>query len=93
MVKAAALSERLTGFDAAGTRRIIHILDAVGLPTHRVFDASWRSKLKGAMALDKKVADGVVQFVLATRLGAVVFGEPAPSEVLEQVLEQDQSES
>ena len=92
MVKAAVLSEQLRGLPRNHSERIARILQAVGLPTSRGFDEEWKQGLRAAMALDKKVADGVVRFVLAEQIGSVVFGEPVPPDELDRVLTEDQSE-
>jgi 3-dehydroquinate synthase len=77
MVFAAMLSVRLRGFPAEDTARLELLLARWGLPVAPRLGtgpvADWNA-LQRIMALDKKARDGAARFVLAERLGSVVFG-------------------
>jgi len=49
-------------------------------------NAQQRIRLFGAMQLDKKVTGGQVQFVLAEKIGQVVWGQQVPRDVIERAL-------
>jgi 3-dehydroquinate synthase len=72
MVYAARLSERILGFPAAETERLIRVFQQYQLPV-TMPDVSW-ADLWQAMARDKKKQAGAVGFVLAERLGRVRYG-------------------
>lgn len=74
-VAAGKLSTRLTGLAEGEAQRMAHLFDRVGLPTSVHLNAPLRHKLFSAMKLDKKVADGEIKFVLAKRIGEVVWGQ------------------
>lgn len=86
MVYAADVSVRHRKFPAEEADRLKHLLARVGLPGR--LDAAagkipW-SALKAAMGTDKKNRFGTPRFVLADRLGSVVFGCEVPAEELEE---------
>ena len=67
-------------FPAAETRRLIALLQKLGLPVTApefAFDP-----LRRAMAVDKKTSLGKLKFVLARRLGEVEFGREVDDELL-----------
>ncbi len=76
-VAAAHLSLR-TGFSASDVARVRELFVRAGLPVTVRLTASQRIKLFAAMRLDKKVSDGAVRFVLAQRIGGVVWGQQVP---------------
>jgi 3-dehydroquinate synthetase len=49
-------------------------------------DAARRKKMFAAMLLDKKVSGGEVKFVLAERIGKVLWGQKVPPLLIEAVL-------
>ncbi len=49
-------------------------------------DAARRKKLFAAMKLDKKVSGGEIKFVLAKKIGKVLWGQQVPSELISQVI-------
>lgn len=85
-VAAARLSQALAGLEAQAAARIEGLLAAAGLPTRLRFSASQRARLIDAMRLDKKVRDGQVRFVLARRIGQVVWNQAVGGPRLETVL-------
>lgn len=85
-VAAAQLSVRLTGLPAPDAERVAHLFDRAGLPTTVKLSRAQTGKLFAAMRLDKKVSGGEVKFVLAERLGKVVWGRHVAPELIEQVL-------
>lgn len=87
-VAAAVLSSDLLGMPAGEVERIRSLFKRAGLPTSVRLSAPQVSALLGAMRLDKKVSGGEVKFVLAQRLGKVVWGHPVPDEVIVSTLRQ-----
>jgi 3-dehydroquinate synthase len=85
-VAAAMLSHRLTGLSPDEVRRIHGLFERAGLPTQLRLTASQHSKLRDAMLLDKKVAEGQVKFVLARRIGQAEFGHAVPPSLLNEIL-------
>lgn len=88
-VAAAKLSHELTGLSAKDAARITDLFQRAGLPTEVTLTASQRPKLFAAMKLDKKVSDGEIKFVLAKRIGKVVWGQRVPTTAIEKVLTAD----
>lgn len=86
-VAAAMLSHHLAGLPEKDVARIYHIFAAARLPVSVKLNASQRARLFGAMKLDKKVSGGEIKFVLAKRIGKVVWGEKVPAALIEQVLD------
>jgi 3-dehydroquinate synthase len=85
-VAAAKLSQFRTGLRAAEVERIESLFARVGLPTEVKLSPAQRRKLFNAMRLDKKVSGGDIKFVLAKRIGKVVWGQSVPPEVITQAL-------
>jgi 3-dehydroquinate synthase len=85
-VAAAWLSQRVLGFPERDLVRIRRLLDAAGLPTSARLTGSQKARLLRAMSLDKKVAGGEIKFVLARRIGRVVWGQAVAPELVEEVL-------
>ena len=86
-VAAARLSRELSGLPPDDVQRITKLLQAVGLPTHVRLASNQRAKLHAAMKLDKKVSGGDIKFVLARRIGQVVFGCKVPTSAVDAVLD------
>ncbi len=87
-VAAAKLSSALTGLPARDAERIERIFSRAGLPTSVRLKARQQENLFGAMKLDKKVRAGEVTFVLATRIGAVKWGQKVAAPLIAEVLNQ-----
>ncbi len=85
-VAAARLSAELTGLPDTEARRIRSLFERAGLPVRAKLTPPLRTRLKAAMALDKKVSSGEIKFVLARRIGKVDFGCRVPEEVLDRAL-------
>jgi len=85
-VAAARLSAQLLGLPKSHVDRIARLFRWTGLPVTLRLNAARRRKLLAVMKLDKKVSGGEVKFVLARRIGKVVFGCKVPSELVEQTL-------
>jgi len=86
-VAAARISACQLGLPRAQLARIIALLDRIGLPTHARLNTRQRQKLFAAMRLDKKVRGGEIRFVLAKRIGQVVWGQRVPDEWIEAALD------
>jgi 3-dehydroquinate synthase len=86
-VAAAELSAALTGLPPVDVERIANLFRESGLPTSIRLSSQQRKKLFGAMKLDKKVSAGEIKFVLAERIGKVVWDQKVPQDLIEQVLE------
>lgn len=85
MVYAARLSVELKGFAARDCARLEALLEKLGLPV-RAPACEWQD-IRGAMALDKKVAGRTPRFVLAEAIGRVAFGCEVPEELLRDTWE------
>lgn len=86
-VAAAELSAALAGLPPADAERIANLFREAGLPTSIRLNPAQREKLFAAMKLDKKVSAGEIKFVLAERIGKVLWGQKVPQELIETVLE------
>jgi 3-dehydroquinate synthase len=86
---AAQLSCALTGLPTHHASRITNLFKRAGLPIAVKLTAAQRRALFAAMRLDKKVSAGVVKFVLATRLGKVVWGQRVPEAAIQKALTTD----
>ncbi|MGA2242570.1 MAG: 3-dehydroquinate synthase [Verrucomicrobiota bacterium] len=85
-VTAAGLSQKVVGLPACDVLRIENLLQAAGLPVGVKLNPAQRKKLFAAMRLDKKVSGGEIKFVLAKRIGKVVWGRWVPDEFIQQAL-------
>ena len=70
---AAAHLSVATGLKAVDVARIRELFARAGLPVTVKLKASERARLFAAMKVDKKVSGGAVKFVLAKRIGEVVW--------------------
>ena len=85
-VAAARLSQKLLGFSSGEVERIEKLFADAGLPVKTELNSTRQKKLFTAMKLDKKVSDGEIKFVLAKKLGKVVWGQKVPMGLIEEVL-------
>ncbi len=83
------LSAKVIGFPARDVGRITNLFKRTGLPTEVKLRATQRERFFAAMRLDKKVSAGEIKFVLAKRIGKVVWGQKVPQEIIEDVLTTD----
>lgn len=91
MAYAGVLSCRAEGFARADCDRVTQLLAALGLPVDcraLAGEVTWTA-LRKAMAADKKANRAIPTFVLAQRIGAVVFNCEVPEDTLETVFEQN----
>lgn len=85
-VAAAWISAAQTGLPAREVARITELFRRAGLPTRARLSSAQRRRLLAAMKLDKKVSGGEIRFVLARRLGEVVWGCRVPVATIERAL-------
>ena len=86
-VAAAQLSAELLGLPDHEVARIVSLFQQAGLPTHIHLSPAQHRRLVDAMRLDKKVSGGEIKFVLARRIGDVVWGQKVPTEAIARVLD------
>ncbi len=87
-VAAAHLSHRLSGLSVAEVERIATLFSRAGLPIAVTLTSKQRTALFGAMRLDKKNSGGEVKFVLAKKLGEIVWGQKVPDAMIHEVLDE-----
>ena len=88
-VVAAKLSQKILGLPSSEVGRIEKLFIRVGLPVRIKLNPGTRKKLFAAMKLDKKASGGEVKFVLAQKVGKVVWGQKVASALIEDVLARD----
>jgi 3-dehydroquinate synthase len=88
-VAAAKLSNKILGLPSGDADRIEKLFIRAGLPVKIKMDAARRKKLFAAMKLDKKVSGGETKFVLAQKIGKVVWGQKVPQPLIEEALNTD----
>ncbi len=86
-IAAAKLSAELTGLPTNDATRISNLFKCAGLPTSVTLNTAQRTKLFAAMKLDKKVSEGEIKFVLAKRIGKVVWGQSVPESLIRATLD------
>jgi 3-dehydroquinate synthase len=86
-VAAAQLSARLLGFPERDVERIRALFVAAGLPVTIRLAPAQRRRLFAAMRLDKKVSGGEIKFVLAKKIGSVVWGQQVPEQLIHEALD------
>src|SRR5207249_3320527 len=86
-IAAAELSASLLRWPKDEVGRIRNLFERTGLPTQMTFNEAQRKKLFAAMTLDKKVSGGEVKFVLAERIGKVVWNQRVPAELINGALD------
>jgi 3-dehydroquinate synthase len=87
-VAAARLSQKILGFSSVDVARIEKLFVRAGLPVKIKLNAVRRKKLFAAMMLDKKVSGGEIKFVLAGKIGNVVWNRRVPEKLIEQALDE-----
>jgi 3-dehydroquinate synthase len=85
-VAAAQLSCALTALPPEHAARITALFKRAGLPVQAKLTPAQQKALFAAMQLDKKVSAGEVKFVLAQRIGKVVWGQRVPEAAILQAL-------
>ena len=86
-VATAKLSREILGLPERDAARIENIFQRAGLPVQIELNASKRQRLLDAMRLDKKASGGEIKFVLAKRIGRVVWGQRATEIQIHQALD------
>jgi 3-dehydroquinate synthase len=86
-VAAAEISSTTAGLPPQDVDRIRRLFSRAGLPVELKLNSGQRRELFEAMRLDKKVADGKVHFVLARKIGTVIWGEPVPDALINHALD------
>jgi 3-dehydroquinate synthase len=87
-VAAAEISSVLLGLPKTEAERIRILFEQAGLPVRIKLNARQYDGLLDAMRLDKKVRGGEIKFVLAQRIGKVVWGQAVPLKLIAGVLAQ-----
>jgi 3-dehydroquinate synthase len=88
-VAAAKLSQKILGLPSGDVERIENLFKRAGLPAQIKLNTAQREKLFTAMKLDKKVSSGEIKFVLAEKIGEVVWGQKVSLGLIEEVLATD----
>jgi 3-dehydroquinate synthase len=81
-VAAARISSSVLNLPATDAERIQILLARAGLPVQIKLAPAQRKKLLAAMRLDKKVSAGEIKFVLAEKIGKVVWGQKVPESMI-----------
>ncbi|HEY3762806.1 MAG TPA: 3-dehydroquinate synthase [Verrucomicrobiae bacterium] len=87
-VAAAGLSRKIQKMPQSEVGRVGELFKRAGLPTQIRLNAGQRQKLFMAMRLDKKVGGGEIKFVLAKKIGKVVWSQRVPEHLITQTLEE-----
>jgi 3-dehydroquinate synthase len=87
-VAAARLSQRVLKMPGKDVERVEELFRRSGLPTHIRLNPAQRQKLFTAMRLDKKVSGGEIKFVLAKKIGKVIWNQRVPEALIAEVLEE-----
>ena len=85
---AAKLSARQAGLPQRDAKRIAELFRRAGLPTSVKLSSPQRKKLFTAMRLDKKVSGGEIKFVLAKRIGKVVWSQRVTDDAAHRALDE-----
>jgi 3-dehydroquinate synthase len=85
-VAAAELSAAMLGLPQIEVERIAGLFRRAGLPTSVELNKQQMRQLFAAMRVDKKVRHGQVNFVLAKKLGEVVWKQTVPEELIRETL-------
>lgn len=86
-VTAVKISRRVPGLSRRDADRIINLFKRAGLPVQIRLNSVQRRKLFAAMRLDKKVRAGETRFVLAEKIGKVVWGRRVPEVYIREALD------
>jgi 3-dehydroquinate synthase len=85
-IAAAEISAQTIGLPQRDVKRVRRIFQQAGLPTSVSLDSGARKKLFAAMRLDKKVSGGEIKFVLARKIGEVIWGQRVPQRAIHAAL-------
>ena len=81
------ISRRVPGLSKRDADRAINLFERAGLPTRIRLNSVQRRKLFAAMRLDKKVRGGETRFVLARKIGHVIWGRRVPEVYIREALD------
>jgi 3-dehydroquinate synthase len=81
------ISRRASGLSKRDADRAINLFKRAGLPTQIRLNSVQRRKLFAAMRLDKKVRSGEARYVLAKKIGEVVWGRRVPEVYIREALD------
>ena len=87
-VAAAKLSAEVLGLPQRDVARIQCLFERAVLPTEIKLSSTQRKKLCTAMKLDKKVRAGEIKFVLAKKIGKVVWDQRVSDKLINQTLDE-----
>jgi 3-dehydroquinate synthase len=87
-VVAAKLSHETLGLPERDVERIENLFRCAGLPVQTGLNSLKRQKLLHAMRLDKKVSGGEIKFVLAEKIGKVVWNQRVPENMIHDALDE-----
>ena len=86
-VVTARISNCMFNLPKRDVQRIENLFQRAGLPTRIRLNSVQRRKLFAVMRLDKKVSGGEIKFVLAKRIGKVVWGRRVPEVFIREALD------
>jgi 3-dehydroquinate synthase len=86
-IATAKLSREILGLPQRDVDRIKNLFLRAGLPVAIKLNVSRRQKLFAAMRHDKKVSGGEIKFVLANKIGRVVWGQRVPEPLIVRALD------
>lgn len=86
-VAAAMLSQKISKLPKTEEERIEKLFHGAGLPTRIRLNPAQKQKLFEAMRLDKKVSGNEIKFVLAKKIGKVIWNQRVPEGLIAQALE------
>ena len=86
-VVALNVSRRVPGLSKRDADRAINLFKRAGLPTQIRLNSVQRRNLFTAMRLDKKVRGGEARFVLAKKIGGVIWGRRVPEVYIREALD------
>ena len=87
MVGATYLSTKICGLPESERARIVNLLKSVDLPVAIRITERRREKILQAMKVDKKAQGGEIKFVLAKRIGEVVWGQTVRDQEINMALD------
>jgi len=87
-VLAAKLSNKILALSMRDVERIKNLFERAGLTTKINLNPAQRQRLFAAMNLDKKVSGGEIKFVLARKIGKVVWNQRVPEKLIGQALDE-----
>jgi 3-dehydroquinate synthase len=86
-VAAAKISERILGLPKRDVERIENLFKRADLPAKIKLNTAQHRKFFAAMRLDKKVSAGEIKFVLAKKIGKVIWNQRVPENLISQALD------